>query len=357
MGATVEKTLFVLGAGASQEAGLPTGKELKSEIAKLLDIDVSDFGAPVRGDPQIWEAIKLHATQQNERSLDAYCNACLRIALAMPQATSIDNFIDAHPDNKAIALCGKLAIVRSILARELRSPMHYTVRQGPKRFEFGALADTWFNRFWQILSHRCTKATLAARFSTVSVISFNYDRTLEHYMIHALQNYWDCDQAEAVELLSHLKIFHPYGVVGHLPWSHKQPAAEFGVEKYGPLRLLNYAAGIKTFTEKIDESSGEIASMRKRVLDAERIVFLGFAFHDDNMELIAASDAIERQVPHTHYYATAHGLSASDCSNIKKALRRLKKHGGTFNDKYFRVNKDVKCAGLFDEYSRDLSLS
>jgi len=40
------KTLFVVGAGASQEAGLPTGTELKSIIAEKLDITF-DHGNPL----------------------------------------------------------------------------------------------------------------------------------------------------------------------------------------------------------------------------------------------------------------------------------------------------------------------
>ena len=33
-----KKTVFVFGAGASKEAGLPTGEELKSKIADLLNV-------------------------------------------------------------------------------------------------------------------------------------------------------------------------------------------------------------------------------------------------------------------------------------------------------------------------------
>ena len=36
------KTVFIIGAGASTEVGLPVGDELKHKIAELLDIEI-DF--------------------------------------------------------------------------------------------------------------------------------------------------------------------------------------------------------------------------------------------------------------------------------------------------------------------------
>ena len=38
------KTVFILGAGASKEVGLPTGSELKKLIAKNLDIEFDTLG-------------------------------------------------------------------------------------------------------------------------------------------------------------------------------------------------------------------------------------------------------------------------------------------------------------------------
>ncbi len=38
-----ENTVYVVGAGASKEANLPTGSELKDQIAKLLDFQFADI--------------------------------------------------------------------------------------------------------------------------------------------------------------------------------------------------------------------------------------------------------------------------------------------------------------------------
>ena len=53
------KTVFVIGAGASKEANLPTELELKSKIAQLLDIRFPDGYDQKSGDYTICEAFRL----------------------------------------------------------------------------------------------------------------------------------------------------------------------------------------------------------------------------------------------------------------------------------------------------------
>ena len=71
------KTLIVVGAGASMEVDLPSGKELTREIAKLLDLEF-DAGTQKRGDYLLWEACKAHAKQSNG-GLQQYFVAARRI--------------------------------------------------------------------------------------------------------------------------------------------------------------------------------------------------------------------------------------------------------------------------------------
>ena len=51
-------TVFVIGAGAGKEVNLPSGHELKSRIAQLLDIRFDNLGRLERGDHQIVKAIR-----------------------------------------------------------------------------------------------------------------------------------------------------------------------------------------------------------------------------------------------------------------------------------------------------------
>src|SRR5690349_15528790 len=105
------KTVFILGAGASAEAKLPTGSELKTDIARALNI-TDDFGRPGKGDIKIAQALYSFANTAHPYSgnMERFWNAAQRICRAMPQAISIDSFIDSHSGDEEIELCGKLAI-------------------------------------------------------------------------------------------------------------------------------------------------------------------------------------------------------------------------------------------------------
>src|SRR4051812_45241955 len=114
--------VLVVGAGASKEAKLPIGSELKHLIANALDIRFERF-QKIRGDHYIEQALRSLATTEGERTgdINPYLHSCWKIRDAMPQAASIDNFIDAHRDDVRIAQCGKLAIARCILKAEADS--------------------------------------------------------------------------------------------------------------------------------------------------------------------------------------------------------------------------------------------
>jgi hypothetical protein len=132
----MSRTLFVVGAGASYEAGLPTGNDLKQTIAKKIDIRFDDFGASrlKSGDPQITEAFWDKCREDGDKSLDInpYLRAAWQIRDALPQAISIDNYIDNHQGNEKIELCGKLWIVQSIIMAERDSKMYFDYQQGQK---------------------------------------------------------------------------------------------------------------------------------------------------------------------------------------------------------------------------------
>ena len=112
-----KKTLFVVGAGASNEAKLLIGSKLTESIASALNFRF-DRRDVVSGDDLIFQVIVKEANDLSNRNINDYVQASHRIRDAMPQAISIDNFIDQHSEDKQIELCGKLAIVREIFRAE-----------------------------------------------------------------------------------------------------------------------------------------------------------------------------------------------------------------------------------------------
>ena len=345
-----ENTVFIIGAGASQEANLRTGLNLKGHIAQLLDIRYGDVGTKQEhGDHLIAGALFEHVRQPDGHrgDINPYLYEAWHIRDALPQAISIDHFIDAHRDNDKIGLCGKLAIVRSILEDERNSLLYYEPSRNSK-LNFRALEKTWYIPFFQLLTENCGKNDITDRFKSITLIIFNYDRCVEHFIYDALQNYYKLTEGEVIEFVKNINIYHPYGAVGTLPWVDQNRAMEFGAEPR-PAQLLELSHGIKTFTEGTDPESSEILEIRKHMRIANRVVFLGFAFHKLNMLLIAPEQVDSTINSNIRCFATTLEISNSDKEVIEAQIKELY-HGEII------VNMaNLTCSAFFTEYWRSLS--
>lgn len=352
-------TVIVVGAGASKEANLPTGAELKVQIAEQLDIRFRGPHELLSGDPVLLRALQ-HYHKVNPgaaTSVEDCLDAARRIRDALPQAPSIDNLIDAHKGDTRIEVCGKFAIVRSILDAESQSYMYVNPLDRDSRPRWEVLAGTWFNLFWQILSEGTRANEISARLRRFTIICFNYDRCVEHFLFHSLQNYYGLDVKESAGLINELQIFHPYGTVGRLPWQADGPgrigAIEFG-ETPGPAKVVELGSQIRTFTEGTNPDSSDIETIRARITEAQILVFLGFAFHKQNLDLLRPQKRPEsnNSFP-AKCFGTAREISGHNCERIETEIRRLKLPQGVD----IALRRDLTCAALFNEYWRTLAQS
>lgn len=220
--ASTQKTLFVVGAGASKEVEMPISSELKTLIANALN-----FRNTASDDADILHAIQ-SATNRSAPEINLYHQACKHICNAMPQVISIDNFIDQHSNDKRIELCGKLAIVRTILKAESQSSLFINLSNFNNKMMFESLEETWFASFWKLLTENCNKKDLEQRFSKVAFVIFNYDRCIEHYLHCSLRNTYQMSTSDAAHLVKCIEIYHPYGTVGSLPWQNTDNSVEYG---------------------------------------------------------------------------------------------------------------------------------
>ena len=305
-----EPTVFVVGAGASAEYGIAVGDKLKLEIAHLLNL-YYDGGQLTRGDHQIDEWLRRHnqATTGSYQISQAQFRSARLISDAMPHALSIDNFIDAHRGDEEIALCAKLGITKAILLEEGRSTLA-ALKNPYDAFSFTHVANTWLARLFQMATENVAKSEVEELFDNLTLIVFNYDRCVEAYFPRALQQYYGMQPREAAQLLSKLRIIHPYGVAGGLD-DRGEMTVPFGSTD---VDLLEVSQGIRTFSEGLADS--RIGSHIEAALrSASTLVFLGFSFHPLNLELLNSS------TPHLkRILATTHGLSKSAVATIEKTL-------------------------------------
>ena len=109
-------TIFIIGAGAGKEIGMPVGRELSATIAKELDIKHKNFGPELSsGDYEISTALRRIAKVKHEDYND-WRTAATMVAAGIGYTRSIDAYLNAHKDNERIKVCGKLAIAHTILA-------------------------------------------------------------------------------------------------------------------------------------------------------------------------------------------------------------------------------------------------
>lgn len=345
------RTLFIVGAGASKEAKLPSGKQLATKIADMLNFKFEHGRTQISGDVEITDALRYHVRREDGQpgDINPYLNAGGQISDAMPQATSIDNFIDVHRGNHMIELCGKLAIVHSILEAEQKSSLFFENGQLNRNINFKNIQGTWYDKFLRLLAEGCRRNNVVDIFQNVSFIIFNYDRCIEHFLFYAMKNYYGIQDGEAASIMHTLSIIHPYGTVGHLPWQTDSNSIPFGGRSYGK-NLLALAGEIQTFTERVEDASA-LSAIRQLVHHAKTIVFLGFAFHKQNMELMQPPTPKSGK----RVFATASGISDSDCRIIEEELVRF------FDEKQRNIQVNLrnglKCSDLFDEFSRSLSTS
>ncbi len=310
------ETLFIIGAGASCEAGLPSGEGLKTDIARLLDIRFEDGWSLSKGDYEVVRAIKERVKLPSGQAGNGnpYYAKGRTIAEVVPTtAISIDNYLDAHRGDKEMELCGKLGIIKAILDAEKRSSL-CARGNGDDSFRLNDLAGSWYLGFFQMLTENVTRAEVESVFENVSIITFNYDRCIERFLVQAMRDYYQLQQVDAEKIVSSLTIWHPYGSVGTLPWQNKDCPVPFGtIPQAGLLPLVDQ---VKTFCEGMEDE--QLLAGRELVENADTIVFLGFAFHPMNMKLLSVEQSFATRV-----FGTTLGLSNADEAVILDDIRKM----------------------------------
>ena len=243
-------TVFILGAGASYGFGYPLGKNLKEIILKNFDSDNSD------------NAIELFkGLGFSEEELISF-----RSQLRLSAAPSIDSFLEPRGEDERYL--GKLAIAYALIPFEKTEPLFYNsswyiTLLGKLKFSF---ADFEKNR--------------------LSFITFNYDRSLEHFLMTALVNQFNKTEQEVAEKLKKIPIIHLYGKLGMLPWETVK-SDEYSREynpNVLPHLLRKSSKSLKIIYDKLTLDNEDFKQARKLLSAARKVYFLGFGYHSNNLE-------------------------------------------------------------------------
>ncbi|WP_417836787.1 hypothetical protein [Thalassospira tepidiphila] len=341
------KTLFVVGAGASKEFGLPLGNELTGKIADKLRISSNGapFSASVSSQPinfAVGHMAQLSADMFNVHR--KYMIAADMISEAMPAAISIDNFLEAHKDSKEIAKMGKMAIVEAIIEAEANSKAY---NEENEAFRVSRLNEVWILNLFKMLTEGVDLENVSSIFNNISIVCFNYDRCIEVSFLQLLNKYYGVSPEEAANILEGLVIIHPYGSLGDLN--------DWGWSGFGKVRVTRNIEQFMSLSERIYTFSEQLADnelierIHSAVSNAETLVFLGFAYHPQNMKLLQPKPSKMRV---RRIFATALGVSGYDVESIRQDV--LSTLNGARNLDVFEVRNDLTAQKFFEEYARTL---
>lgn len=341
MGVPERKTVIVVGAGASKEFELPTGAELMEQLQRLADVRFADGYRRSSGEYEVEQTFRAMAAHRGSKDINDLLKASWAIRDNMPLAPSIDNFMHSRASEPLLVEVGKVLISRAISKAEKASTLyvdHVKSNTGPR---FDHLSKTWAAQLFKLMVSAGDFSTFIRGLENTTFVSFNYDRCIEQFIVNAAKSYFASDEVERETVCGALKILHPYGSLGPLVW--RNPARNgFGSEPVGA-DLYEISKGIRTFTEGLDSETQK--AVTKALYGADVLVFLGFAYHPLNMELMSSDSRFEIR----NVFGTSKGLSEDSRERVKHDLQNVfLPSSGAGNVRL----ENLKAFELFDHFGR-----
>lgn len=293
-------TVLILGAGASMPYGFPSGQDLLKNIdSKLNRRSIGSHPSPD------WIAI-LKGFGIAEGDIETFRRDLFYSRM------SVDAFLEHRPEFFHV---GKLAITLSLIQYEDEDCL------------FSDNTKNWYDYL---------RGKLNAPFedfgkNKLSVITFNYDRSIEHYLFKVLKSTYGKPDEECAEKLKKIPIIHVHGRLGALPWQTMEGGRAY--------TTTVVPEEVKVATEQIivipegQDTSSEFEKAFDIMMAADKIYFLGFGYNDVNLRRLAINKIrlASKVVPFA--YGTAYGLGASEMQAIseKWGISLGSDHGDVFD--------------------------
>lgn len=292
-----KRTVLILGAGASSHLGYPIGSDLVSQICERLvsnqydneiadnfdDVKIGDFGR----------------------------------RLSLSGCDSIDGFLEYNDDCMEI---GCMFIADCLKQHELAANLHPN-NAGWYRYLFNVIA---------------TKSLEELTTTPITIVTFNYDRSLEAYMHQCIANRYNINKKRAVDILQGMRIIHLHGILG------EYPDIPYNVDTYGSLASIS--SKIRIIHQISDRAEGfcspAFEAANQALHESEKIIFLGFGFNEDNirrLKFFSEESVLEREV-----ISTSYGLQEATHNAL---LRRLAPYG--IGRRHFSIYTHQGCDEFF----------
>lgn len=377
-----EKTILVLGAGASMDYGFPSGKQLIEDIINFL------HGHLVHENPDVnklcvaiillrYYSLKEPETDPANRKVLQMCSEQVTRftnALISASPASIDDFIHKNR-GEGFEIIGKLCIVIMIsmyenekepfFIRKVSTPEEHRLYSRLLWYSTGAtehweVRGGWYEHLW---SKIYSDADIRNSLENLIVISFNYDRSFEQFLYSSCISMLGMPPDEVRDILNNaLCIHHVYGQIGYLKWQKNEVVNPYNKVDVNALNELIYkntkghktfmescisqrhfevcdhiiriAKEIKTYTEATED--GE--EVRKKVIQwgdtsRLRLFCLGFGYHPQNLQWLG--NTLGETL--LGIYGTTYGIGSAQFGKISSNLKQVlpkQRQGSEFSSRY-----------------------
>jgi hypothetical protein len=256
-------TVLILGAGASKPYGFPLGRELRDMIRDRLEL--------------LAQYPTLYGGGVSRAAIQAFSTV-----LDSSPYESIDEILGYRPD---VADVGRKAIAEAL-----------TVSQHHGRL---FPPNGWYKRLFKKLE---LEDTTSERMPAISVITFNYDTSFEHFFQHAIaQSFLGERRHRASERLESIPVLHVHGRLEDYYESDAE-RVDAMVFKGRVLPELKLVSDPGLSQAPVWEEA------RKLVAAAEYVMLLGFGYGVENLERLCIRDLGNT----VKCYGTRYGISEEE---------------------------------------------
>jgi hypothetical protein len=263
---TFHSYVFILGAGAGKPYGFPLGDELYEFICNQLRPGFND---------------------EDKDENAQYFSKELR----QTHGISIDRYLNI---NKRLKNIGVLLVAAAI---------HFFESKSIDKLPFNNffLQGDWYTYLYKkmIQGLETPEELLRISENKVSFVTFNYDRSLEHYLfsnLYGLLKNAGVKEEVIAAKLAEIPIIHVYGNTGYLPWEKHPsdlPYAIYGDHRTTPGRMALRTHEMINLIYDERKDSPELEKAKELIQKTDRIIFLGFGYDEINLSILGLPDLLK----------------------------------------------------------------
>jgi hypothetical protein len=219
---------------------------------------------------------------------------------------SADEFLERRQD---VANVGRLVISICLLLAEHKAESQLWSNAGGKH---------WYDYLKSQLTNPADKLGQ----DQFRIITFNYERSLEYFLYRSLKPFYKQVMTEETytAAIKQFRFLHIYGNLGPLPWQSATGAVPYGAQGYG--EILTAAKSIKVLHQGAEDTVQQNFKTAQEWLQwAERVLFLGFGFHKDNVERLAIYETLGQDGKDRDIRASCLGLDATNRDRVEWGRR------------------------------------